>query len=278
VEREETGLTIGDVAARTGLTVPTLRAWEQRYGFPVPSRSTSGHRRYQERDVAALEQLLRDREAGLSLSAAMSRARTAVVATAPTVFAGLRARHPELVLHVLTKGAMHVVSRAIEDECLAAGSATLAIGSFQHERFFRASERRWRDIARTADTTIAMADFPTERHRTGRPIEVSVPSTSAAMREWSVVCDGPSAAAVVAGWEQPTTGRVADRRRRFEAIWSTDASVVREASGIALAIAASHSTRPLPTTVDQLPPVHDDPSATVRRTTAIANRIVAALA
>jgi hypothetical protein len=71
---------------------------------------------------------------------------------------------------------------------------------------------------------------------------------------------------------------VADRRRRFEAIWSTDAAVVRKASEIVLAIGASHSARPLPMTVDQLPPVHDDPAATARRTTAIANRIVAALA
>jgi DICT domain-containing protein len=278
VEQDETGLTIGDVATRTGLTVPTLRAWEQRYGFPVPSRSTSGHRRYQQRDVQALEQLLRDREAGLSLAAAMTRARTAAVATAPTVFAGLRDRHPELVRHVLGKRAMFVVSRAIEDECLAAGRAALLVGSFQHERFYRQSEGRWRDLARTASTAIAMADFPAERRRAGRPIELSLPPTSAVMREWSVVCDGSSASAVLAGWERPGKARVADRRRRFEAIWSTDAAVVREASEIVLAIAASHSARPLPMTVDQLPPVHDDPSATARRTTAIANRIVAALA
>jgi DICT domain-containing protein len=259
--------------------VPTLRAWEQRYGFPVPTRSTSGHRRYQERDVAALEQLQRDREAGLSLTAAMERARSgATPAAAPTVFAGLRDRHPELVRHVLGKRAMFVVSRAVEDECLAAGSAALIVGSFQHERFYRQSEDRWRDLGRTAGTAIVMADFAAERRRAGRPIEVSVPPTSAVMREWAVVCDGSSAAAVLAGWERPGRARVVDRRRRFEAIWSTDAQVVREASEIAMAIAASHSGRALPVTVDDLPPVHDDPSATVRRTTALANRIVAALA
>jgi len=228
--------------------------------------------------VAALEQVLRDREAGLSLAAAMSRARTAAVATAPTVFAGLRSRHPELVLHVLGKRAMYVVSRAIEDECLAAGRSSLVVGSFQHERFFRESERRWRDIAGTAGTAIAMADFDRERRRAGRAIEVSLAPTAASMREWAVVCDGSTASAVLAGWEQSRAARVPDRRRRFEAIWSTDAAVVREASEIALAIAAAHSVQPLPITLDQLPPIHDDPSAMVRRTTAIANRIVAALA
>ncbi len=42
---------IGEVARRTGVTVPTLRAWERRYGLLVPVRTAGGHRRYRDEDV-----------------------------------------------------------------------------------------------------------------------------------------------------------------------------------------------------------------------------------
>jgi DNA-binding transcriptional MerR regulator len=42
---------IGEVARRTGMSVPTLRAWERRYGLLVPVRTAGGHRRYREEDV-----------------------------------------------------------------------------------------------------------------------------------------------------------------------------------------------------------------------------------
>ena len=50
-------LTIAAVATRTGVSVATLRAWERRYGFPVPQRLPGGHRRYTEADVDAIERL-----------------------------------------------------------------------------------------------------------------------------------------------------------------------------------------------------------------------------
>ena len=253
VDSSEPGLTIGDVAARTGVSVTTLRAWEMRYGFPVPTRLASGHRRYRIEDVATIERLERDRAGGLSLAAAMARARREAAASAPSIFAGLRARYPDLVFHVLGKRAMYAMSRAIEDECLAAGGDAVVIGSFQRERFYRESERRWRELARTADAVIALAEFSAERHRSGQPVEVAIPPASALAREWAIVCDGPGAAAVLAGWEQPRRARAADLRRRFEAIWSTDAEVVREASRIGLALAAEHSSRPLPVGLDDLP-------------------------
>ncbi|MFT7583385.1 MAG: methanogenic corrinoid protein MtbC1 [Myxococcota bacterium] len=37
---------IGAISKATGVPVPTLRTWERRYGFPVPVRLPSGHRRY----------------------------------------------------------------------------------------------------------------------------------------------------------------------------------------------------------------------------------------
>ncbi|HEY0937894.1 MAG TPA: MerR family transcriptional regulator, partial [Trebonia sp.] len=68
------GLTIGELAARTGVPAPTLRSWENRYGFPRPQRMAAGHRRYHERDITLIEEVLRQRAAGLSLPAAISQA------------------------------------------------------------------------------------------------------------------------------------------------------------------------------------------------------------
>lgn len=47
-------LSIGEVCFETGLTVDVVRAWERRYGFPVPVRLPSGHRRYQREDLFRL--------------------------------------------------------------------------------------------------------------------------------------------------------------------------------------------------------------------------------
>ena len=46
-----TSLSIGELSARTGVTPSTLRIWEERHGFPVPTRLGSGHRRYDEGDA-----------------------------------------------------------------------------------------------------------------------------------------------------------------------------------------------------------------------------------
>src|SRR5512143_1365530 len=47
-------LSIGDICAETGLSSDVIRVWERRYGFPVPVRLPSGHRRYREQDLRRL--------------------------------------------------------------------------------------------------------------------------------------------------------------------------------------------------------------------------------
>lgn len=42
------------VAQRTSVSTATLRAWERRYGMPVPSRGNARYRLYCEADVAAI--------------------------------------------------------------------------------------------------------------------------------------------------------------------------------------------------------------------------------
>ncbi|HKM53821.1 MAG TPA: MerR family transcriptional regulator [Isosphaeraceae bacterium] len=45
---------IAAVSKLTGISCHTLRVWERRYGFPVPERSASGHRRYTQSQVEIL--------------------------------------------------------------------------------------------------------------------------------------------------------------------------------------------------------------------------------
>ena len=52
---EAQGNTIRVVAARTGLGMETLRAWERRYGFPLPERRAGSNRRlYSNEDIERL--------------------------------------------------------------------------------------------------------------------------------------------------------------------------------------------------------------------------------
>ena len=46
--------TIKQAAARTGLNVPTIRAWERRYGVVRPSRTAAGYRLYDDDAIARL--------------------------------------------------------------------------------------------------------------------------------------------------------------------------------------------------------------------------------
>jgi methanogenic corrinoid protein MtbC1 len=47
-------LSIGDICSETGLSADVIRVWERRYGFPLPVRLPSGHRRYRREDLLRL--------------------------------------------------------------------------------------------------------------------------------------------------------------------------------------------------------------------------------
>jgi len=67
------GFPIKEVAERTGIAAGTIRMWEQRYGFPEPSRTAAGYRVYTEQDVVALRRVVAYRNRGLSVPAALER-------------------------------------------------------------------------------------------------------------------------------------------------------------------------------------------------------------
>jgi DNA-binding transcriptional MerR regulator/methylmalonyl-CoA mutase cobalamin-binding subunit len=62
--------TIKEAAARTGLTVPVLRAWERRYGVVAPMRTAGGYRVYDEAALQRLRSMRRLVDDGWSPSAA----------------------------------------------------------------------------------------------------------------------------------------------------------------------------------------------------------------
>jgi PAS domain S-box-containing protein len=55
---DELTLSIGDLARRTGVDIPTLRRWERYEGLLAPARTPGGQRRYGRRDVEALEEVV----------------------------------------------------------------------------------------------------------------------------------------------------------------------------------------------------------------------------
>jgi DNA-binding transcriptional MerR regulator len=59
------------VIQETGIKPDTLRAWERRYGMPVPERSPGGHRLFTHRDIETVKWLLARQEEGLSISRAV---------------------------------------------------------------------------------------------------------------------------------------------------------------------------------------------------------------
>lgn len=59
------------VLKETGIAADTLRAWERRYGLPMPQRSAGGHRLYSQRDIETIKWLIKRQMEGLSISRAV---------------------------------------------------------------------------------------------------------------------------------------------------------------------------------------------------------------
>jgi DICT domain-containing protein len=248
-------LTTAQLAERAGMSAGTLRMWESRYRFPSPRRLPGGHHRYSSRDAEMLQEVLRLRGQGLSIPAAIARVHSLVVQPPASIFAGLRALRPDLQPLIVEKHALLRITRALEDEYCARASSGLLVGSFQRARFYRQSERRWRELSRTAEVAFALADFEAVRTPAGGPIEVPIGRDDPLAREWTVVIDAPGARACLAAWEQAATAEVPDRSRRFEIIWSFEPEVVRAARTVACTLVGDISPCLLP----RIPAPRDEP-------------------
>ncbi len=269
------GLTIGELARRTGVNVGTLRMWETRHGFPRVVRLPSGHRRYDERTVELVQQVQRRRDAGARLEAAIE----AVVRTPDippsSVYAELARAHPQLVPRRLRKSTLLALTWALEDECVARAQRPWLFGAFQDEQFYRRAEPRWRDLARTAQGVWALAQFGAAAPPgADGPVEVDLPASSPMTREWSLVCLAPDLSAALAAWELPGQEGVPDSERLFESLWTLDPVAVRDAARCTARLVAflGHDTDgALAAADDPRPPAPAD----LARATSLFNRVLA---
>lgn len=251
-------LTIGEVADRTGVSVATLRVWETRHGFPVPQRRASGHRRYADGDVATIREVLRLRETGVRLDAAITRAvRQATTVRRPSgsVYAELRRLHPDLPVQRLSKRTLRGLSRAVEDELGARAEQAVLFGGFQREEFFAPARARWQGLARVARAAYVFADFPT-LEPDGALTRVPLAADSPMRGEWVVGGDAPGLAVVLAAWELPGQDDASDDDRLFESLWTLEPPAVRDGCLTALRVAAGAGvdTEELLTELSAAPP------------------------
>ncbi len=64
-------LNLKAVLQETGIAADTLRAWERRYGLPLPQRTAGGHRLYSQYDIETIKWLIARQAEGLSISRAV---------------------------------------------------------------------------------------------------------------------------------------------------------------------------------------------------------------
>ena len=140
----------------------------------------------------------------------------------PSVYAVLRQQHPTLQPQRLKKSTLLALSWAIEDECCARAARPIIFGGFQKERYFRAAQERWTELARIARSSVAFAAFEDAPEPVERTTLVHLPKDAPMRREWVVVCDAVDFPAVVTAWELPGQTGVSDRQRLFETIWTVD--------------------------------------------------------
>lgn len=115
------------VVRDTGVPADTFRAWERRYGVPMPHRTGGGQRLYSERDVAVIR-WLRDRTAeGLTISQAVRLLESDETATEtppqPVAWPQLERQLVEALLELDAPRAEGVMSEAfahypLDDVCL----------------------------------------------------------------------------------------------------------------------------------------------------------------
>ena len=266
-------LAIKDVAEQTGLAAGTIRMWEQRYGYPEPARTPAGYRLYTPQDVITLRRVVAFRGRGLSVPAALERARAMGSATdRASIFGAIASGDAPVRPQRLRRATMLALSHAIEDEAMARAAGPIVVASFQREANYRAVEHRYRRLARVADASVVFARFPRLRvDGDDQPVEIPVEPADALGHEWAVVVDAPGFAACLVGWETPNGS---GGERVFEAVWTMEAAVVRQAVQVGAVLAGRAS----PVVGDRLEALLVDRPLAVDRPasglTALSNRIV----
>lgn len=148
-----------------------------------------------------------------------------------SIFAELTRRHPEAPVLRFGKRTLLALSWAIEDLFCTRAERPVLFGAFQQREFFEAAEPRWEELARVALRAVVFADFGETSAPEGSALaRVDLGEQAPMLQEWTVVCDSPTHAVVLAAREVPGQESVPDARRLFDAVWSVDARAVRDAA------------------------------------------------
>ena len=152
-------LKTSEAAALLNVSANTLRAWEQRFGYPKPQRTAGRHRQYTYGEIAALRDALQQ---GLSISSAISHTREAVSTDTHTLVGALGGLELERADSAMEAAlALRSLERCVEEVLLPSldeVGARLGTDSAQ-----------WAIAARWADTWLRRAQrlAPPPAHRVG---------------------------------------------------------------------------------------------------------------
>jgi DICT domain-containing protein len=277
-------LSIGDFVSRTGVTEPTLRMWERRYGFPRPERTESGHRRYSEDQAELVDQVQVLRRVGLSLPVAIARAQAPPDPEAISLFSSLRSLRPELEQRVLSKPVLIAFSHAVEDETLARAEATVLFGCFQREVFYRSAQPRWQELSAAARVAAVFADF--EHTAAGgstpggyAPAEIPISRRQQVAREWAIVAHGGRSSVCMAARELASSNvHAATPERAFEFVWTVEPEAVQAVARTCVALARRAQPDLAAAAEDQIGlDAASAPGDQVRLTAAVVGRVLSEL-
>jgi DICT domain-containing protein len=138
---------------------------------------------------------------------------------------------------VLPQTFKHALSSALETTALEHPDGIL-VGAFQRSRAYDIAAPRWQRLATSARAVVAFADFA-RPERAGTSWRIPPQPGSALAAEWAVVCDTPRWWGCLVARELPGTTRRPAMARSFEAMWSLDPRVVRDASRIGATLASN---------------------------------------
>ena len=272
-----TSLTIGDLAERTGVPPRdaaqlgvALRLPAARSGWPEATAGTPSS------DVAAVLEVLRHRDAGLALEAAVRRATTESLQSR-SVYAELRRRHPELTPQLLSKTSLAGAQPRHRGRVLRAGGGAAALRRLPARdlppRVLRplGGARPHRPDGRASSPTSPLRATPRPacRSRSALPRDGARSTASGSSCATRPTCRRawrPSSDPARRAWP--------DSRRRFEAVWTVDPRAVRHASRVAAALADEYRPGWRATELAMLDDEPPAASADLRRASDLFNRMM----
>jgi DNA-binding transcriptional MerR regulator len=122
-QRSPDEISIRVLSRRTSIEPDTLRMWERRYGFPRPTRTPGGSRRYTEADVLTLASIRRAMQAGYRPGEVVGKSREEIdrLISASTRSSEFAAPSVDFILSVLCEDDLVTVRDAIRDAALLLG-------------------------------------------------------------------------------------------------------------------------------------------------------------